>query len=158
MAELPTYETDVEAYKVYNISYWDVDEDTPELSYTDMDEAVEYYLDSLCVSEWPDTLEVYAWARMPITGVQNYAERVVENLLEMLDEDHKFDDYTDPTTEMVIEARNLVNTIIDKHYCNYFCEQVARVGVDVAKWVPRHTSWAEEDDVKAWLFARGVEA
>lgn len=107
------------------------------LEHQSLGEAVEAILDELGAPEdWPPTIEVSEFHRMPINAIQFTWGRFspLEWLLENIDEEHGHPDKaTEPTESMRKAEREFVNAIL-KEYSNYQCEEYDRLAVDTAEW------------------------
>lgn len=125
------------------VELWDCDDGAEFLIHRDMDDAIESHLDGTGQTE--GTLKVYGFARMKIPD--NYLDegRLVEDVLERLDEEFgNWEEGTEPTEAMLEAARTFHKAIIAE-YSVWTCEVVETVEVDVAEWILKERpDWTEE--------------
>jgi hypothetical protein len=123
--------------------------DAERLTNTDIDDAVEEYLD--CLDDLPSTVEVHRYVRNEITNADREAcvEEALENIYEYLDEN-----YGDPeeATERAASAKDLAKAFVDgiiKTYDVWTCEAVnPPIVVNVAKWIRENNpEWLEDAKV-----------
>ena len=112
---------------------WSCDPDGERLDHDSMDEAVASYLDDIEPANWPETLEVYGYARMEITLPNGSA---LESLLEYLDEEYSDpdDEAAGPTAKMA-EAERAFLDVVQAEYEPWACEKVDTITVNVQDWV-----------------------
>ena len=111
-----------------------------------MEEALERRFDALPPEQVPGTVRVLLWRRKPI-DIEGQAGRVLEGLLERLDEDHG-----DPgrlheneiTPRMRAAARRFLREVA-LEYRSWLCEPTGeRVAVNVREWrEQRRSNWGE---------------
>lgn len=114
-----------------NIDYWDL-EDVDTLNYDDKDEAIEAILDE-CPTD-PDTITLCGYRRMKIReSNEKIAKRILEDLVERLDEEYGGEDDTEITEDMMKIAKKFVDKFMPL-YEVWACEVVCRETIDVKKW------------------------
>ncbi len=119
-----------------NPTLWSCDNGDENLTHGDIHDAIEKELED---RDDPliGTLTVYGYARMT-PDVERPANRVVDDLIEHLDEDYGSpDDATEVTASMRAASRTFVQAILSE-YSVWGCEEVCQREVDVADWVQRH--------------------
>jgi len=124
------------------IVFWSCDDNDETLSYTDMDEAVEAYLDEHHV-EGP--LKVYGYSRMEVR-YNGGSYGPLEKLLEDLDEEYGSpDDEADDPTEKMREAEAAFIEAVLAEYVPWACETTKTVEIDPVQWIKEHRpDWLEE--------------
>ena len=111
--------------------------DAETLEHSDPDDAVESYLDQ-CGDPLPEKVTVYGYARLVMEPGEPDPGRVLERVLEELDEEYGDpDDATDATPAMLAAAREFCEAI-RREYPVWRCEKVEQTEVDVATWVEGH--------------------
>lgn len=130
------------------IELWDCSEDAETLHYYEQHDAIEAYLDQALykvpVSEWPETITVYGFARMEIKD-SRLPEIALESVIERLDEEYGSpDEETTITPEMKTAAEEFVQKILAE-YTVWSCERKTSVEINVMEWVKENApSWLEE--------------
>jgi len=124
------------------IEFWDQD-DVEQLSHSEQDEAIEYILDGL--DELPETLEICGYARMEVKeSADNLAERVLEDLIENLDDEYGGEEPTEISEKMKNKSKEFVQFILDV-YESWQCEIVKRETIKVDDWVKENRpDWLEK--------------
>jgi hypothetical protein len=113
---------------------FDCDPHAETLHGSDPDDAVERHLDDLW-PKVPETLTVTAFRRRVIHTRDLNPDRVIEDLLEQLDEEYGDpDEGTDPSEAMRLAATALCD-VIRRNYRVWACEPVATAKVNVQAWV-----------------------
>ena len=120
-----------------DIVYWDA-EDSEELIHDSRHDAIEMALDSLAFADngkLPRTLEVKAFARMPI-DTDMWGDSIAETLVEQLDEEFggPDSDFTEVTDFMKEAGRTFARAVVSK-YTPWLCYVVSTETVDVPAWV-----------------------
>lgn len=145
---------EVEVVDGREIEYWDCSDDNERLSHTCMHDAIEYHLDCIlppATTEWPEAVEVYGYARMPISDGDkvSWRDRLLEQLYEMVDEE--YGDWEKPhdgkiPSDVILAADNLVNTMLS-NYTVFNCEKVCTETINVMDWVKEHNpEWLEKGE------------
>ena len=102
------------------------------LSFEDKDEYIEDVL--LGEGEDPKELTVVGYKRREIVeSHNNYADYVLEPLLERLDEEYGGEDYSKPTDAMKSAALDFISVIFSE-YKVWQCEKVIEETINVAEW------------------------
>jgi len=124
---------------------WSCNREEEHLTYDDMDDAIEAYLDDFGPTgeRTPKTVTVYGFARMELKRAEC---RVLADLLERLDEE-----YGDPdgdwgvaTTAMEEAEKHFIDVVLAE-YCPWACEAVKEVTVDTNEWIKEHRpNWIKE--------------
>jgi hypothetical protein len=123
---------------------YDCEEDAERLTASDPDEAVAMWLDRLDVTDKFPTVTVWAFKRNEI-GKDLDAGRVLEEILERLDEEHGDpDEATEPSRAMTDAAKLLCDTI-RAEYRVWSCAAVAHATVDAEAWCRANApEWLEQ--------------
>lgn len=120
--------------------FWDAEE-SEWLTHEDMDDAIHERIDSmphdLKSGTWtlPRTLIVRGLAPMRVRA--GSPERLLEGILEMLDEEHADPDsyeVTKPTPAMIEAARTFLD-VVEREYVSWICEEVTSETIDVRAWM-----------------------
>lgn len=134
--------------------FWTCDEDAERLTYEDMDEAIEYFLDDLLspkmtaqevVDVLPKTIEVYGYVRDTIKP-ESYKGHVLEWFLETLDEEYgdPDGDLNDPTPGMQEAERVFIEAVL-KEYVAWPCKKICTKTINTLKWVKENNpDWLED--------------
>ncbi len=97
-----------------------------------------------------EPIAVYGFSRLPLDpcGLVLDSERIVDELLEQLDEDHGNEDTTEPTQKMLDAAQALVEAV-QADYVVWQCEQTHSATVNVEAWVREHRpDWLASKDAQ----------
>ena len=127
-----------------DIIYWDCEE-SEILTHTDIDEAVEYFLENIEIKDWPEITEVSGYAKLKISESEKarYAERILENLLEDLDEEYGGEDYTEPSDKMKEAAKRFMDEFVNE-YQVWRCWPEVTEKVNTMEWVKKNRpDWLE---------------
>lgn len=121
--------------------FWTCREDEEELRHTDVDDAVDEWLDDMydiALEEVPPQVKVYGFRPRLVDAhaeVGYHRGRILEDLLERIDEDYGSPDGgTEPTTAMKV-AEDLLLEVICREYEPWACEPCVQVVVDTAPYV-----------------------
>lgn len=117
---------------------WSCDDGDEELIYTDMDEAIEYHLDSIAPAPFQGALKVYGYAPCIVSPNELDPRDVVEGLLERLDEYYGSPDHGTPATQVMLIAAKGLCEIVIAEYKPWGHDIVETVEVDVLEWVKEH--------------------
>ena len=131
----------VRAAGVKEPKFWTCNEHAELLRHVDYEEAVQEWVEDLWPEELPETLVVYGFAPIDLSGVDVDAERVLEHLLESMDEEYGDPDgsYTIATESMKAAAEVFVETIYaeyDTWACVKVCEKTVRVADIITAEIP----------------------
>lgn len=120
-------------------------EDDERLTYTDPDEAIEAYIDDYPQDELAEYTVTVCEFR-PMKPKYNGARRVVERVLEDLDEDYgdPDGDGSRPTPAMLAAAETFIAAVLAE-YRGWSCEPTGeRVTVNALEWTKEHRpDWLE---------------
>lgn len=137
------------------VKFYSCDPDAETLSYDTPEEAIEAALDSWLSpkvsvlehlkSAVGDTITVYAWKRVRMPDDEPDPERVLEDVLERLDEEHGDpDEATAPTAEMEQAAATFC-AAIRCLYTVWQCERIGEATVNVDAFVrEEHPEWLSQ--------------
>lgn len=113
---------------------WDCSRDSEVLTHSDPEAAVDDWLGNDFVGELsdaPEEVTVFGFAPVIVDEARRSCEasRVLEGLIEQLDEDlGSPDDYTKPTEEMEALARTFVDGVLELYHV-WSCEQISEESV-----------------------------
>lgn len=118
------------------VKYWTCNENDEILTETDLNEAIQKFIDNYEEEEIPSKIKVFGYN--PMTINESYKYRLglcaLENFVESLDEKYgNPDEYTEITEEMKSIAKDFCDKIV-KIYEVWSCEQVDVVEIDMIKW------------------------
>ena len=133
-------------------NFWTCDDAAEQLSCTEMEEAVEEFLDkffeprepaSAGLARMPESVTVYGYSRMtldtsePSLDPDMILERIVEDLdgNGYGDPDGNMDPFTKEGMADVMEKGRAFVAAIREHYQPWACEQTHKVDVDVKAWI-----------------------
>lgn len=116
------------------IEFWDCCEEVEILTWTERDEAIEMHLDDRPRDEWPETLTVYGFAR-ETPNWQRHAKRVLENLIEDLDEPYGNPEEATAITPAMEQASTEFVNRIKAEYRVWSCKKVTSEEINVMEWV-----------------------
>lgn len=129
--------------------FWSVDSDAEDLLHTDVDDAVEEWLDYNCdvaIEDLPRTVKVFGFQRMTPSPGGMLAQRVLDLVLDDLSEElgSPYGDPPEVTQEMREAADAFVKLVADQ-YEPWACELSGEeVEVDVMAWTKEHhPDWLE---------------
>jgi len=120
--------------KKRKIDFWDIEDENMEVlsGYTDLDEAIEGIIE-----DWGDeprkTLELCGYVRRVLDETW-WAEGILEDIIERLDDEYGGEDSTEITEEMKKAAKSFVRKMTSL-YTPRQHEIVERKTIDVAAWV-----------------------
>jgi len=127
--------------------YWSCDPDAERLQADTPDEAIEEFLDCVDQEDWPENLMAVGYAPMSVSHHEPNPVRVLDDVLERLDEDYADPD-GDPTepTEIMIAAAKAFCAEVRAHYVPFACQSTGeKVEVNVQAWVREHRpDWLQQ--------------
>jgi hypothetical protein len=131
------------------IEFWDCSEDSEILSYENENDAIEYYLDdylhALPIAEWPEKITLYGFVRETLK-LGNEAARILEQLLEGLDEEYGNPEKATTETEGMKKAAEEFVQKVAAEYQVWSCKRVASEEINVMEWVKEHCpQWLTEN-------------
>ncbi len=116
--------------------FWGL-KDQERYHHTDMGDAIYEILDA----KWPnlpDTLTLVGMSPQKVSGHPVDPDRLVEMVLETLDEEFGDpEEYSEPTPMMKVAAEVFVAAVVDE-YKVWTCEKVTEETVDVKAWCATH--------------------
>jgi len=156
--------------------FYSCDDDVETLTHTDIDEAIEDYLDRFWPAAWefkdkereriavflgalPNEIEVYGYARMEFEDHHLDAECLLQRIFEHIEEDElgdpdgrDFEDaFSDKGARVVEAAKKLVNEIRDT-YEPWACDIVQTTKFNPIDWIREHRpDWLDSASHKAGL-------
>jgi hypothetical protein len=138
--------------------FWTCDDNAENLCHTDVDEAVDEFLDNFFelrepaaagMDRMPETITVYGFSRMKLGANEPDADLIVERILEDLDEemgdpDGGFQPFDAEGEAAVKEKALALVAEIRARYRAWACEQTTTVEVNVKAWIAEnHPEWLE---------------
>lgn len=124
------------------VVFWDCDRDAYELSWEDQDEAIEYYLNEMEPAERPDELDVYGWARIPVTpdNIPSPLDAVLDRMAEnddlcLFGED---EEPGDKVTQAMRAAEKVFVDVVVREFKSWSCEVVQITKINVKEWLKEH--------------------
>lgn len=122
---------------VADAMWWSCQPDSERLSCETVQEAVEEWNDQLEEGDLPETLTVYAWRPMALPAPDKIAERVLEYVYEMLDDEYGDPDGCYPPTVPVplSDAAMVFAAAVREHYKVFMCERAGEITVRAADYV-----------------------
>jgi hypothetical protein len=132
--------------------FYSCDEHAEALTHDDPDDAIDAYLDeelspedddplAVVKAKFGETLEVYAFKRRVMDHTDPDPERVLEDVLERLDEEYGGEDATEPTEPMKAIAEAFCATI-RAEYGVWQCDGCGSAKVNIETWVrENHPEW-----------------
>lgn len=123
-----------------HIVFWDCRSDREDLAFTSIEDAVQSWADDL-EGPLPEEVTVYGWKRMEIPSAEAIAERVLDDVLERLDEEYGDPDggFVQPAKELNAAALRFAEEV-RTHYVSWMCEQATSRIVRVADYVTERIS------------------
>jgi len=118
------------------VEYWDC-LDSEELTHLSPDDAVEEWYDQVGSGDLPESIVVHGYARMPFDVDP---ERILERVLEDLDEEHgdpngQCDSTTKAQDAVLREAAKTFAAVVVANYSPWACERVTSETVNIKEWV-----------------------
>lgn len=149
MIKLPRIKYDdltLEKIQELNIELWG-EESAEHLQDSEIDDAIESALDRPPGEEFPETIEVWGYARQEVNpDFDINMEQILEDVLEHLDETYGGLDTESKPTEKMIDAAARFARVVAEEYFVWACEGVLEVEVDVRAWIKEHNpEWLKED-------------
>lgn len=126
--------------------FWDACE-RERLTYEDIDDAIEEYLDQLAPGKLPETVEVKGYVRRE-PSISEYEGAMLENLIERLDEEYGDPDayHATPASENMKAAELVFIKAVLAEYESWQCEPVITKEIDALAWVREHRpEWLEDE-------------
>jgi len=158
--------------------FWTCDDSVETLSDTEMDEAIESYLDRFWPSAWefkdrenervlafvaalPAKLEVYGFVRSVVPAHMLDPDDVIDEAMQKLDEDELGDAFGDTSWEDRISPEGLESVkaaayaftaAVLKNYVPWSCDKVKTVEVDPLVWIKENRpEWLDGASHKAGI-------
>ena len=130
--------------------YWKLKEDGDERHplHTDVNEAIEDYLDGIDPKEMPKKITVIAYQRMMVTKKLNMLEDVLQNLDETYGDDSPYGQSDESLRKMRDAEEEFIKVILE-NYVPISCEPVPgkEIPVDVKYWIEMYrTQWLNEEE------------
>jgi hypothetical protein len=126
--------------------FWDCEEECDHLSYTDQDEAIEYFLDGAGdLDKLPNEVKVYGFSPLKISDRFMEGD-ILEYVLERFDEDFAGEDSTEPTDSMIEAEREFLEKV-KAEYKVWPCEVVKTETINVQDWI--------KENRPDWLLIKG---
>lgn len=128
------------------IIFWDACE-RERLTHSDIDEAIEEYLDQIASSEWPEIVTVKGYVRLA-PSIEEYEGTRVESFLESLDEEYGDPDayHATPPSEAMKAAELVFIKAVLAEYEPWQCEPAITKEIDAMAWVREHRpEWLEDE-------------
>lgn len=126
--------------------FWDA-RDSERLTHDNKDDAIYDALDymqmiDLDAGKWtlPRTMVVRGMAPMRVRA--GTPERLLEHILEMLDEEHgdpASSHISDPTPAMLAAAKALIE-VVEREYVSWACEEVTSEAINVREWMAKNAA------------------
>ena len=122
-----------------NCEYWSCNEDDECLTATEMEEAIDDFLNEN--DDLPAKLTVYGFNHVVIDKKTKdwLVRQTLEDMLERLDDEYgnPDDNITKATEETKAASKEFVDKIVSSYYV-WRCDQVAKVEINMAEWLKEH--------------------